>query len=301
MQVQAGAYSNAGQVRSINQDSYAVRSPRDTRTWDMLLVVADGMGGHQAGEIASSLAVEQVVEFCESTPASSPDLETTLRRAIARANETIRQAAAENRALDGMGTTLTAALVRDDGLYLGHVGDSRLYLLRKAAIYQLTQDHSWVAREVREGRLTAMEAERHPERHVLLQAVGGSSQVTADTAAYTLESGDVLLLCTDGLSNLVDGQELIAVTREFAQPVVAAERLVALANERGAPDNVTAVVARVLDRNRDSRATRELAPMRKHRWMNRKLAVAVIIAGAATLAGALYTFATSGLAHVVGQ
>src|SRR5579884_2202977 len=180
MQVQAGAYSHAGQVRSVNEDRYAVRGPRHADTWDVLLIVADGMGGHQAGEVASRLAVEQVAAICEAAVAPSPDLEATLRQAVGQANDTVRRAAAADRTLCGMGTTLTAALVRDEWLYVAHVGDSRLYLVRNAAIAQLTQDHSWVAREVREGRLTPLEAERHPERHVLTQAVGGSSRLDTD-------------------------------------------------------------------------------------------------------------------------
>jgi protein phosphatase len=307
MQVQVGAYSDAGQMRSVNQDRYAVRGPHDAEIWDTLLVVADGMGGHEAGEVASFLAVEQVVQVCESAPGRNLDLQATLRRAIVKANETIRQAAAADQTLHGMGTTVTAALVRDGLLYVGHVGDSRLYLVRKSAIYQLTQDHTWVAREVREGRLTALAAEHHPERHVLTQAVGGSAHLDADTGAYSLESGDILLLCTDGLSSLVNEQELTELTREFGQPAVAAEQLVTLANQRGAPDNVTAVVARVVDQNRERRATRELSVLRKrpvdvHRL---RLGVGIGVVTAALLVLALYVLAASNaalanaLAHVL--
>jgi serine/threonine protein phosphatase PrpC len=305
MQVQAGGCSDTGQVRAVNQDHYAVRGRRATGGWDALLMVADGMGGHQGGEVASSLAVGHVLQVCESTPLPSADLESTLRRAIVEANATVRRTATTDPALRGMGTTLTAALVRDDQLYVGHVGDSRLYLVRGPSIYQLTQDHSWVAGEVREGRLTTEEAEHHPERHVLTQAVGGAAHVNADTGAYSLENGDVLLLCTDGLSTLVNGQELMELTRDYRQPTIAAEQLIALANHRGAPDNVTAVVARVADGRRDGKSTHEMEVHRRRRPARRGIVAIGGLAGLGLAAGLWTWLQTDGLAnvlpHVLGQ
>ncbi len=270
MQVVAGGCSNPGQLRSINEDRYAVRTRGATGEWDAVLMVADGMGGYQAGEVASGMAVEQMLDVCDSPSTVDHDPQSTLRRAIVEANDAIRRAAAADPGLRGMGTTVAAALIRDGQLYIGHVGDSRVYLVRGESIFQLTEDHSWVAREVRAGRLNAEDAEHHPERHVLTQAVGGNATLHAETAAYPLSHGDILLLCTDGLSTLVNGPELVEITRGYRQPDVAAEQLVAIANTRGAPDNVTAVVARVENRAADARATQELA--RPRAWdISRKL------------------------------
>jgi protein phosphatase len=263
MQVVAGGCTNPGQIRSVNEDRYAVRTRGATGNWDAVLMVADGMGGHLAGEVASGMAVERMLDVCGAGSTDDQDPQRTLRRAIAEANDAIRRAAAADPALHGMGTTVAAALVRAGRLHIGHVGDSRVYLVRGESIFQLTEDDSWVTREVRAGRLNVEEAEHHPERHVLTQAVGGNATLYAETATYPLYHGDILLLCTDGLSTLVNGPEFVEITRGYRQPDVAAEKLVAVANTRGAPDNVTAVVARVEDRPADAHTTREIPLPRK--------------------------------------
>jgi protein phosphatase len=305
MQVVAGGCSNPGQLRSINEDRYAVRTRRATGDWDAVLMVADGMGGYLAGEVASGMAVEQMLDVCDAESAAGQDPESTLRRAIVEANDAIRRAAASDPGLRGMGTTVAAALVRDGQLHIGHVGDSRVYLVRGASIFQLTEDHSWVAREVRAGRLNAEDAEHHPERHVLTQAVGGNARLHTETATYSLYHGDIVLLCTDGLSTLVNGPEFVEITRGYRQPDVAAEKLVAIANTRGAPDNVTAVVARVEDGASDTRTTRELVPPRA--WTSHKMhprvsivALALLLVGVVVVA-ALVSSPASGLIAEFGR
>jgi PPM family protein phosphatase len=249
--VNAGGATDVGKVRSINEDSFAVLLPPNlSNDLEAILVVADGVGGHQAGEIASWVVIERFIHgFGRDTPAggerNDSDLRHRLAQTIVDANQEIRRIASSDPNALGMGTTVVAALVSQGFLYLGSVGDSRAYLVRGSSFHQLSRDHSWVAEQVLSGRLAPGDASRHPRKNVLTRAVGAMPNVDVDTNVFDLEPGDRLLLCTDGLTNLVSDDELADFVRSGKDPLLISQALVALANERGAPDNVTAIVARV--------------------------------------------------------
>jgi protein phosphatase len=232
------AKSDVGLVRSANEDSgFAGRR---------LLAVADGMGGHAAGELASSTAIATLAEL-DSEELAQEELLTELQTAVEVSAERIGQFIDADPSRAGMGTTLTAILWRDGRIAIVHVGDSRAYLLRDGELAQLTNDHTYVQSLIDAGRLTADEARRHPKRNLLLRAIDGTSLPEGETSMREAQAGDRYLLCSDGLSGVVPDQEIARVLREVPDPTAAVTTLVDLALEGGAPDNVTAVVADVLD------------------------------------------------------
>src|SRR4051794_5250493 len=230
-------YAQLGDVggrREGNEASMLVDPP--------LFVVADGMGGAQAGEVASGLAVETLGEM---PPDDDDDVEEELTGAIVQANRRIHDRSQDDRALAGMGTTLTAAFVHDGKVTLGHVGDSRAYRYRDGELAQLTDDHSLVAELERHGKLTAAEARVHPQRSMILRALGIGADVEVDTYCFVGEPGDVFLLCSDGLSGLVHDAVIAEVLKDCETLEAAAEKLIELANLSGGPDNITAVLFRL--------------------------------------------------------
>jgi protein phosphatase len=247
--------THPGRVRDHNEDAFVVESPTSerARARGTLLVVSDGMGGHAAGEVASQIAVETIpAAYYRDRPGSrasqdsSPPVAETLVGAVLEANEAIFAEAERTPERQGMGCTVVAAVVQKSTLIVAHVGDSRAYLVHDGQIRQLTQDHSWVGQQVAAGILTPEQAEHHPRRSLLLQALGRESNVDVEVHEHALESGDVLVICSDGLTSVVRDPE-IAERASRLPPRTATERLIALANERGAPDNVTVVVAAVGD------------------------------------------------------
>jgi protein phosphatase len=218
-----------------------------------LYVVSDGMGGEAHGEIASAMAVETVVKTCmgEETGTVAASTEAhfewsaktrLLFGAVQLANKKIYESAEANPQQQGMGATLTAAWINEEKLSVVHVGDSRVYLLRSGVLQQLTSDHSLVAEQVRRGILTAAEAEHSELQSVLLRALGTQPEIEVDTEEHTLFPGDILLLCSDGLTRMVAEQKITATLQSESDPGRAAEKLVAQANENGGGDNVTVVV-----------------------------------------------------------
>ena len=203
-----------------------------------VLAVADGMGGALAGEVAAQVAVEAVAGL--SAPVTADDV----RQALQEANRAIRRMAAEDPDKAGMGTTLTTALLADDRLDVVHVGDSRAYLWRDGELRQLTEDHSVVAELVRRGSLSAEDAENHPHRNVITRALGAEPEVVADTVSEPLRDGDVVLLCSDGLSSYVPERDIAAALAAAGSLREAAAALVERANAAGGTDNVTVVLAR---------------------------------------------------------
>ncbi len=225
----AGFASHRGLVRQTNEDSFLVRKG--------LYVVCDGMGGARGGEVASQMA-------CERLAALSPDSagKDELHDAIADANDSIAARSVAEPHLLGMGTTLTSALIHDETVILGHVGDSRAYLLRGESLRQLTDDHSWVGEMVRRGELTPAEAAIHPHRSVITRALGTEGETAPDLLEIDLEQGDRLLLCSDGLSGMVSDEKIEEVLRRPDGPQAAADALVQAALGGGGEDNVTVVV-----------------------------------------------------------
>jgi serine/threonine protein phosphatase PrpC len=243
--VRAVLRTDVGLVRSENQDfgTYTTASEESTsHPGGRLLIVADGMGGHRGGATASRLAGETVK--AQYLDAETSDIATALHDSLARANARIYSEAQANPELRGMGTTTSVLAVRDRHGWLAHVGDSRIYLVRDGAIKQLTDDHSLVATMVREGLLTSAEAETHPRRNVLQRSMGVAEDVEIDVRGpFELREGDTFILCSDGLHGVVRENELMEIANRSIEE--AADEFLRRALERGAPDNVTVIVARV--------------------------------------------------------
>ncbi len=237
--------TDVGRKRPHNEDNMAYVIPKDPQVMarkGALFIVADGMGGHAAGEVASEIAVDTVSYSYYQD--DSEDVATSLLHAIRRANSLIHQRAAENMLRSGMGTTCVAAVLRGNLAYIANVGDSRAYLIRHAQAKQVSQDHSWVAEQVRAGLLTEDQARSHAQRNVITRCLGTQSEVDVDVFTEQLEEGDLLILCTDGLSGLVGDEELRAIVNKYV-PQESVYHLVERANENGGPDNITAIVIRV--------------------------------------------------------
>ena len=240
--VRAFGGTHTGRVRAGNEDSYLVG--------DAVHAVADGMGGHQAGEIASDAALEPLRVLDVDALGGPDEVSEALATAIHEANTIVVERASNDPQLEGMGTTLTAVAIRDGQLHVAHVGDSRAYLLRDAEdMSQLTTDHTLVERLVREGRLSRDEAASHPQRNVITRAIGHETTVEVEVLPpITLHDGDQVLLCSDGLSGPVDDARIASILAETTDGDEAIAALLAQANAEGGPDNITAVLIRVGDR-----------------------------------------------------
>jgi serine/threonine protein phosphatase PrpC len=244
LKVRTWSATDAGCVRTMNEDSCGIVQPTDPimlRSKGTLLVVADGMGGCQAGEIASQLAVQVVAEAYYSSFEEPP---SALSEALQKANSAVHSLSLLREEWNGMGTTCTALVLQSRVAHSAHVGDSRAYLVRANAIYQMTEDHSLVKELVKRGSLSSEAARRHPERNLILKALG--SRATLDIATWEqplpLVAGDAFVLCSDGLHDSVNDDEICEVI-QAGDPAQACEALLALARERGGRDNITVVVA----------------------------------------------------------
>jgi serine/threonine protein phosphatase PrpC len=238
MRLSSFAGTDVGRTRSGNEDSYFCG-----RT---VFAVADGLGGHQGGEVASAAAVEPLAALDGREFATPAEAAEALAGAIAEANAAIGDQAAANPSLWGMGTTVTAAAVAGDHLQLAHVGDSRAYLLREGSFGQLTTDHTVVGELVRRGRLTPAQAAIHPERSILTRAVGLDPRIPVDTPdPLELRPGDQVLLCSDGLTEAVPDPDIADVLSREPDGHAACRSLIDTANDNGGPDNITVVLLRV--------------------------------------------------------
>ncbi|MDX6453417.1 MAG: family protein phosphatase [Gaiellaceae bacterium] len=250
------AGTDPGRKRRINEDSFVIAPP--------LFAVADGMGGAQAGEVASALAAGALEES-----GANGGGERRVAELIQEANRRVHERATTDAATAGMGTTITAALVEPDGrVVFGHVGDSRAYLLRGDKLEQLTNDHTLVAELVRRGELSPGEAQVHPQRSVITRALGTDPDVDVDTFAVDAQAGDVYLICSDGLSSMVDARDIEEILRKHhANLEGASKALIQAANRGGGEDNITAVLFAVEEGEPGPHAgepdeqTRELAPL----------------------------------------
>jgi serine/threonine protein phosphatase PrpC len=236
MRVRVAARSDIGRARRRNEDAYLVSDP--------LFAVADGMGGHRGGNVASSLALE-ILQAAEA--AGDEGATAQLTQTIMEANQRVLERAESDRDLRGMGTTLTALVTEDARAHLAHVGDSRAYLLRQGNLQQLTEDHTLVQRMVREGRITTEEAGTHPQRSILTRALGVEEDLSVDELTLDLHPGDRLLLCTDGLSSMVDRARIQEILEREEDPQAVCDRLIDAANRAGGDDNITVVVLDFLE------------------------------------------------------
>ena len=256
------AHSDVGRTREHNEDAFVVadlergeplhfdrlRTERAS-TRGTLFMVADGMGGAAAGEIASEMAVEVVLQqmrrrWREAASVEPAAFVGTLTSATEVANSTLHHYAGEHPELRGMGTTATIAGLLGDTLYLAQVGDSRAYLIRDGVAFQITKDQSLMQKLIEAGEITAEEAEMSDRRNIILQALGPEPNVKIDLTHQRIRRDDVLVLCSDGLSGLVKPEQIARAVTEEGNPELAAERLVDLANSSGGPDNITVVIAR---------------------------------------------------------
>jgi PPM family protein phosphatase len=251
MKISYQALTDVGRKRKGNEDSHFVNPEQN------LFVVADGMGGHAAGEVASRIAVESINEFVCLT---GGDEEITwpfgldenisydgnrLKTAIRFANKRVIEATREKTEYEGMATTVAAVLVDDAVANLGHVGDSRVYLFRDGGVRQLTSDHSWVNEQLLSGVISADQARSHPLRNVVTRALGGKADLQVEMQVHKIEPGDVLMLCSDGLTTMLPDDEMGKLVKEAGDDLrEAAESLVAAANDRGGEDNITVLLLR---------------------------------------------------------
>jgi PPM family protein phosphatase len=263
--VTASIRSDAGCIRATNEDLGRYICPGDRTTLasrGRLAIIADGMGGHASGEIAANMAVEIINERYYSQKQGAP--QQALHDAIQQANLEIFAASAEEAILDGMGTTLVALVIVDRQGFCAHVGDSRLYRMREQRLELLTTDHSQVMQMVSEGVITLEQARVHEDRNVILRAVGTQSEVETDISeVFDVEPGDLFLLCSDGLSDMVTDDEIASIVASEPTEYTACERLIEAAKANGGYDNVTVGVIGIgavhVDAARSVRITREVA------------------------------------------
>ena len=251
MKIQYKAISDVGRKRSANEDSYCADSELN------LFVVADGMGGHAAGEVASKVAVESIQDFIKNT---SNDKDITwpyefdetlsmagnrLKSAIQTAHAKVLEVTSQKKEFQGMATTVVSILVEDGKAQVAHVGDSRAYMVRAGKLIQLTSDHSWVNEQLRTGAITSQQARNHPYRNIVTRALGGPNPVDVDVTEEPMQEGDVILLCSDGLNTMItDEQILEIISRSPENLEQACQELINTANQNGGEDNVTAILVR---------------------------------------------------------
>jgi serine/threonine protein phosphatase PrpC len=241
--------TDAGQRRQNNEDAFAVVPDIG------LAILADGMGGHQAGEVASAMAIDiikrsltaRLAQGLRKTAGATPEA-NAVGEALELANGAIVEAAAANRSYAGMGSTAVVALFHADRVTVGHVGDSRLYRLRAGQLTQLTEDHSMVQELVRRGFLTPEQARSSEQKNIITRALGVDATVQPDVQEHKVREGDLYLLCSDGLHDMVPDRRIEALLRAENQPAAAARQLIAEANARGGEDNVTVVLTRAAKR-----------------------------------------------------
>lgn len=233
--MRVGSLTDVGKVRSSNEDAFGMDFDHG------IFVVADGMGGHQAGEVASQQAVDSMLATLRDREPGESAADA-LVRAVTSANTEIAAAAQQDRNLKGMGTTVVAAIVEGGRFTIAHVGDSRAYLVRDNEIKQLTEDHSMVAELVKAGVITPEAAETHPYRSAISRSLGQFKDVETDTSVHDFLPGDRVLLCTDGLTRFAKPEDILERILAFDDPQEAAQGLIDLANDRGGRDNITAIL-----------------------------------------------------------
>lgn len=230
--------TDIGRKRHTNQD-YVYTSQKPVGNLPNLFVVADGMGGHKAGDFASKFTVETLSKSIAGSYKTGP--EQIITSAIQTANHRLMEAALSDKRLEGMGTTLVVATVIEHTLYFANIGDSRLYVINEQ-IRQLSKDHSLVEEMVRLGGINEEEAKHHPDKNIITRAIGAKEPVEIDFFEYQLKRGDVILMCTDGLSNMVEDEEIYHIIRGRRDIVEAAEQLIDTANRNGGKDNIGVVL-----------------------------------------------------------
>ena len=233
--------TDRGVVRGSNEDSVCIK---ELPSGALLVIVADGMGGHNCGEVASGIAVKIITEYLEEN-FENPNKEFLLTESIKSANFKILQKAKMDNSCDGMGTTVTAALIYGKNVCIANVGDSRAYIIRRNTITQITNDHSMVNELLKKGIITPDEAVNHPHKNVITRAVGTDEQVAIDTFSFSLLERDILLLCSDGLSNMLTDEEIKVVIKGRQRMETRISRLITFANGKGGTDNISVAAVNI--------------------------------------------------------
>jgi len=237
--------TDKGMVRDIYEDSYRIITGYsgipDT------FIVADGMGGHNSGEVASKMAVDFVSNEILKTPgmfSNKDDILRCISDLMQKANSVVYESSLQNIENFGMGTTLIIAVACEDKLYIGHIGDSRVYLIRGDEMHKITTDHSYIEELIKTGSLTREEAQNHPKKHVITRALGCSEEIIVDTYLSDIKDGDAFIICTDGLTNMLEEEEIKRIVKNIDDIDAVCEELVRKTNENGGMDNVTVIVIR---------------------------------------------------------
>jgi len=241
-----GASTDIGIIREINQDFMFVSKNSDFP----LFIVADGMGGHKAGEVASEMAVSIITTALSSRLLDEDvtvNIEKEILDAIKRANLDILNYSKSVESCDGMGTTITLGYINNSKIYIGHVGDSRSYLIREGNLKQLTDDHSLVNELLKNGNITQEEAMKHPQKNIITRAVGTTDNICIDTSSYELVNDDIILFCSDGLTNMVEEDKLTKLFMEEKDIQQACDKAVIMAKDKGGRDNITVVAIRFIE------------------------------------------------------
>ena len=230
--------TDVGQKRNMNQD-YVYTSEKPVGNLPNLFVVADGMGGHNAGDFASKYTVQQLVTSIESNQETNPI--KIMRQSIEAANKELITKSYENSELAGMGTTLVAATVVNDYIYVANIGDSRLYIINNG-IKQITKDHSLVEEMIRLGEIDREDARNHPDKNIITRAIGAGEEIAVDFFEMKLEQGDTILMCSDGLTNMIEDEEIREIIESQKTPEQKTEKLVQIANKNGGKDNIAVII-----------------------------------------------------------
>jgi PPM family protein phosphatase len=234
--LKVGYLTDPGKRRSSNEDCLHIDENLG------LFIVADGMGGHNAGEVASKIAVEVTAEYVGAGLGAGTQVEEVLRGALASANRSILEKASSNPAWSDMGTTLLMALAADHKVIIGHVGDSRAYLIGKGKIEQITEDHTFVYEWLKQGLITKEEARSHSARHGLTEVLGVNDEVEMDVTVWPWEGDLCMLLCSDGLTDMLDDKEILSIIESASDAQHACDNLVTAANDKGGEDNITVIL-----------------------------------------------------------
>lgn len=241
--------SHIGLVRKANEDSFYCQETYEYGK-PYLCIVADGMGGHNAGEVASKMAVSEIRSFIEKEISNTvllglEDCKKLVKDALLFANESVYNNSIKNKECIGMGTTLTLALILENNLIIGHVGDSRMYVIKDNSISKVTEDHSYVAELIKNGTIKPEEANHHPQRNLITRALGTSRNLEVDIRNITINNGDFILICTDGLSNMLSDNEILSTVISAKELNSICDELISKANLNGGLDNVTVIVIEV--------------------------------------------------------
>lgn len=235
------AKTDVGKVREMNQDYYYISNDTDKLK---IFILADGMGGYKGGEIASQLATISAKNYIESNfdkiEHTKEEIQKLVKSAAEYANMIVYEKSRENKELEGMGTTLEIAVVFENRVYIGHVGDSRIYRIRDKFMRKLTNDHSYVQKLVKEGTITKEEAEQHPKKNMLMKALGCTAFLEPDVMVKGFQKNDILVMCSDGLTNMVSDEEIYNIAK--GDIYVAARDLIDRANQNGGADNITVII-----------------------------------------------------------